>query len=88
MTWPFCVDQWLDQVEHLYEPPIIETPYNSLRSQFDISCTVLSHDVMLNCVEFEARGTVVMCGLHRGLKHAHSIPIRNYENHIIAAVKI
>ncbi len=88
MAWPFCVDQWLDQIEHLNQFRIIETPHNSLRSQFDVSCTVLSRDVMLNCVEFEARRTVLMCGSHRGLKYAHSIPIRTYENHILATVKI
>jgi hypothetical protein len=88
MAWPLCVDQRLDQIEHLYQFRIIEPPDNILRSQFDISCTVLPHDTMLNCIECEARRPVVMCRSHRGLKHAHPIPIRTYENHIIAVVKI
>ena len=88
MSRLFNIDEWLDQIEHLYQFRVIESPHNSLRSQFDISCTVLSHDAMLDCVEFEACRTVVMCRSHRGLKHAHPIPIRAYEDHSIAAVEI
>jgi hypothetical protein len=66
----------------------IEPPHNSLRSQFDVSCTVLPQDVMLNWIEFKARRPVVKCRSHRGLKHSHSIPIRTYENHIITPKKI
>jgi hypothetical protein len=88
MSRLYNIDQRLDQIEHLYEFRIIEPPHNILRSQFDIGCTVLPRDAMLDCIEFEARRPIVMCRSHRRLKHAHPIPIRTYENHIIAAVKI
>lgn len=88
MAWPVSVNEWLDQIEHLHQFRIVESPDSSLRSQFDISCTVLPHDVVLNCVEFETRRTVDMCRSHRGLKHAHPITIGTYENHIVAPVKI
>lgn len=78
MTWFYNIDQWFDQIEHLYQFRSVESPHNSWGSQFDIGCTVLPHDAMLNFIEFEARRTVVMCGSHRGLKYAHPIPIRNY----------
>jgi hypothetical protein len=44
----YNVDQRLDQIEHLYQFRIIEPPHNSLGSQFNIGCIVLSHDVKLN----------------------------------------
>src|SRR5574337_546086 len=84
----FNIDQWLYQIEHLYQFRIIESPHNSLRPEIDISRTVLAHYEMLNYVELEAGGTIFMCRPHRGLKHPHSISIRTHENHICTHVEI
>src|ERR1700722_1045220 len=80
MSRLFNIDQRLYQIEHLYQFRIIEPPHNSLRSQFDISRTVLPHYVMLYCFEFEGRCPVLMCRSYRGLKHAHSVAICVYED--------
>jgi hypothetical protein len=57
MTRPWNIDQWWYQIEHLYQFGVIEPPYDSVRTHFDISCVVLPHYVMFYPVEFEGRFT-------------------------------
>jgi hypothetical protein len=80
MTWPWNIDQWGYQVEHLYQLRVIEPPYDSVRAYFNIGGTILPHYAVCYLVEFEACFTNLVCRSHSRLKHAHSISVRVYED--------